>query len=407
MVTLFSQGDYDFVMQGGPWIYKQNALLLKDFDHTASPSETVLDSVPVWVRIYDVPWGKQNELWGMGYGNGLGKAMEVDVPSSEQDMNEFLRVRVALPYNRRLQTQLATGVKGKPGAVKVYKLKYERVPYYCSHCGFMGHKKDVCEKRRQGVPSLEYEAYEIRCNPYKKYEYRTHFVPPRGQASARRGMSFASFGSTESSRANRPTRNSERNHHHQPHSLHTEQVDSHSDLNIVPPLEDIVPGDDLLPVGARDGFEEQDQEEEPAMEQNLLDSVEAMQMEQPTPNQDLNNQRRTNQQEPIIQFPEEEYQPVDQTNLYVHPQVMEQMRAAATSSRTRTATGGPNSSDMIPPMRGLSNLHVSFGSAADVEMLPADRVLGKRAAGEEEEVQGQRLELSLGLNYGGQQEEHN
>jgi hypothetical protein len=181
----------------------------------------------------------------------------------------------------------------------------------------------------------------------------------------------------------------------------------HSDLNIVPPLEDIVPGYDLLPVGARDGFEEQDQEEEPAMEQNLLDSVEAMQMEQSTPNQDLNNQIRTNQQEPIIQFPEEEYQPVDQTNIYVHPQVMEQMRAAATSSRTRTATGGPNSSDMIPPMRGLSNLQVSFGSAADVEMLPADRVLGKRAAGEEEEVQGQRLELSLGLNYGGQKEEHN
>jgi hypothetical protein len=33
-------------------------------------------------------------------------------------------------------------------------------------------------------------------------------------------------------------------------------------------------------------------------------------------------------------------------------------------------------------------------------MANADSVLGKRTAGEEEEVQGQHLDLSLGLNYG-------
>jgi hypothetical protein len=32
-------------------------------------------------------------------------------------------------------------------------------------------------------------------------------------------------------------------------------------------------------------------------------------------------------------------------------------------------------------------------------MANGDTVLGKRAAGEEEEVQGERLDLSLGLNY--------
>jgi hypothetical protein len=33
-------------------------------------------------------------------------------------------------------------------------------------------------------------------------------------------------------------------------------------------------------------------------------------------------------------------------------------------------------------------------------MADADSILGKRTGGEEEEVQGQRLDLSLGLNYG-------
>jgi hypothetical protein len=33
-------------------------------------------------------------------------------------------------------------------------------------------------------------------------------------------------------------------------------------------------------------------------------------------------------------------------------------------------------------------------------MVPADTILGKRAAGEEEEVQGHCLDLSLGMTYG-------
>jgi hypothetical protein len=56
---------------------------------------------------------------------------------------------------------------------------------------------------------------------------------------------------------------------------------------------------------------------------------------------------------------------------------------------------------MIPALQGLSSLQVSFDSVNDVQMQPADTILGKRMA-DEKEVQGERLELSIGLNYGGQ-----
>jgi hypothetical protein len=56
MITLYSKGDYDFVKIGGPWIYKQNALIVKDFDSSAQPSEIKLDAVPVWMKVYDVPF---------------------------------------------------------------------------------------------------------------------------------------------------------------------------------------------------------------------------------------------------------------------------------------------------------------------------------------------------------------
>jgi hypothetical protein len=225
MITLFSQGDFDFVMRGGPWVFGRNALILKPFDARVSPSEHILDSVHVWVRFYDVPGDKQNKLWGMRYGNGLGRAMEVDVPSDDQDMHEFLRVRVEVPYDRRLQTQLTTGVKGKPGAVKVYKLKYERIPLFYTHCGFLGHHKDVCEKKRRGTPSLDYELFQLRCSPFKKFEHKAHFMPSQGKAAARRGLSFNSFGSTESWKLDRPAGSGVQNH--QRFNLFPEQVVPH------------------------------------------------------------------------------------------------------------------------------------------------------------------------------------
>ncbi|KAM0834413.1 hypothetical protein ACQ4PT_063617 [Festuca glaucescens] len=371
MITLYSKGDYDFVMRGGPWIFNKNALLVKDFDAAAQPSETVLNSVPIWVRIYNVPWGKQNETWGMRYGNGLGKAMEVDVPSDDQDENEFLRVRVDLPYDRRLQTQITTGVKGKPGEIKVFKLKYERVPYYCSHCGFMGHKKNQCEKQRLGVPSLDYKAYELRCSPYKKFEHMAHYVPPPGHES----------------------------------SL-TPEVGSRQDLDEeeMPPLEDDIASPyDFVgeQVGARDGFEEEEKPAPREIELNLAARVDAMQVESPA------RSAGAIASQPIIRFPDDdantgaaEYEP--QVNITMTPNMLAHMQRMHEAAAMGSSEGRkPTYIDMIPALRNLSHLQVSFGSVSDVSMPPADTVLGKRTA-EENEVQGGRLELSLGLNYGGQ-----
>jgi hypothetical protein len=108
MITLYSKDDYDFVQRGGPWIYKQIALIVKDLDNAVQPSAIKLDVVPVWVKIYDVPSRKQDKTWGMRYDDALGESLEVDVPASELKKHEFLRVRVNLPYDSRLQMQITT-----------------------------------------------------------------------------------------------------------------------------------------------------------------------------------------------------------------------------------------------------------------------------------------------------------
>jgi hypothetical protein len=316
----------------------------------------------------------------MKAGAGLGKAVEVDALSDELDMNEFLRVRVEIPYNKRIQPQLAVGVKGKPGQVKTYKLKYERIPYYCEHCGFMGHKKDTCEKRRRGVPSLDYEAYELRCSPFKKFESRAHFVPA-GQT--RRGLSYGSFGSAESRKSARPSRSHE--YSYNKNQVPTSHRQEEPELEDMPPLENIVPERGMVVVGAYDGFDEHEMPANEEVEQNLLGKVDAMQMES-TPqilNPAGNCEQRTT---PFVQFSDEDVPDADPSQAskkyVVEQNFFWHMQQSSGASPELGGRMGPRSSDMIPAMRGISNLYVSFGSATDISMANADSVLGKRTARE-------------------------
>jgi hypothetical protein len=160
-------------------------------------------------------------------------------------------------------------------------------------------------------------------------------------------------------------------------------------------------------VGIHDGFDEHDAIRTEEVDQNLLPQVDAMQVGSvPAPRHATSIGK---DRELIIQFPEEEeHQSGDrernQINLTMNKHILgNMMQAMSQGSGSKSGSFGPRSSDMIPPMRGLSNLQVSFGSDGDVVMTPADGVLGKRPA-DDDEVQGGRLDLTLGLNYGGVRE---
>lgn len=79
IITFSVEGDYNFVLQGGPWIHRGDALLVAEFDGLTCPSKILLNSVPIWVRIYDLPLVLMIQARGKLYGSKLGNVREVDV----------------------------------------------------------------------------------------------------------------------------------------------------------------------------------------------------------------------------------------------------------------------------------------------------------------------------------------
>jgi hypothetical protein len=104
------------------------------------------------------------------------KYLEADLNDEGFSPDDFLRVRVDIPIDKRLKPSIVTQVKGTD-EINTFLLRYERVSFFCFWCGFIGHDDTDCEKKRLGVPSLEYDD-RLRCSPVRKFERRQSYAPP-------------------------------------------------------------------------------------------------------------------------------------------------------------------------------------------------------------------------------------
>lgn len=202
IVTFNAEGDHKFVLQGGPWIHRGDALIVADFNGLLSPSMVPLESVPIWVRIYDLPLVMMNKARGELYGSKLGKVTEEDVQQDGSNKHDFFRIRVDLPVNRPLKRQIAIKIKIK-GAEEIrrFNLRYERVPHFCFFCGFIGHSDKECEKRLANEAQPLMFSADLRCSPLKAFERKISKVKANQSAGVQRKLVFRGAGSASSSSA--------------------------------------------------------------------------------------------------------------------------------------------------------------------------------------------------------------
>lgn len=168
IISFGAEGDYRFVIQGGPWIHRGDALLVAEFDGITCPSKVTLDVIPVWVRIYDLPLVLMTKARGEIYGSKLGRVREVDVGDDGRNKHDFFRIRVDLSVKRPLKDKLTIKISAQ-GRVETrsFALRYERVPHFCFICGFMGHADKDCDKRGANVENPFRFSADLRCSPLK------------------------------------------------------------------------------------------------------------------------------------------------------------------------------------------------------------------------------------------------
>jgi len=55
VVPVFCLGDWQKLMEEGPWLFRNHGVMLKPYDGMANPRSVVLNQIHVWSQIHKIP----------------------------------------------------------------------------------------------------------------------------------------------------------------------------------------------------------------------------------------------------------------------------------------------------------------------------------------------------------------
>ncbi|XBI55638.1 hypothetical protein VPH35_037413 [Triticum aestivum] len=135
-------GDWNRVMNGGPWLFRNAAVVLEENDGLSNVEEYKLDRIAVWACIIGIPDGlmKKTEI-------AEKIAKKVGIPPIKVIVNEgrinpakYLRARVHI----MLDTPIVRFVPLTLKESKRYPVEYEKLPDFCDFCVLIGHLVTEC-----------------------------------------------------------------------------------------------------------------------------------------------------------------------------------------------------------------------------------------------------------------------
>ncbi|KAL5796050.1 hypothetical protein ACOSQ2_000870 [Xanthoceras sorbifolium] len=150
------------VLEGGPWSFDKNLLVLKETVGIGRISEIDFSLAPFWIQIYNLPLACINRNMGLFLGGLIG------------------------PLKRGLRFVFGDGEK-----VCSALLCYERLPNFYFYCRCMGHLLRECHNNKQGVldtAKLKFGAW-LRAPSVgrSKYAKNTRTVPDDDTSGGQQG----------------------------------------------------------------------------------------------------------------------------------------------------------------------------------------------------------------------------
>lgn len=135
-------GDWNRVMDGGPWLFRGALVVLEEYDGFSNLLNYKLNKIPAWVRIQGIPEGlmKKKELAEKVAGKVESPPITVMVNEGRINLTPYLRAWVFLLLDKPLVRVVSITTKEKAN----YLVQYEKLPMFCDYCGFIGHEVTEC-----------------------------------------------------------------------------------------------------------------------------------------------------------------------------------------------------------------------------------------------------------------------
>ena len=141
LVQMKCLGDWNRLMDGGPWHFRGSAVVFEEYDGFSNVHTYKLDKIPVWARIQGVLDGrmKKKEL-AEKVASKVGVLITVIVNEGQLNSTMYLRARVWIHLNKPLIRVVPITLKER----RTFLVQYEKISMFCFHCGLMGHEVTEC-----------------------------------------------------------------------------------------------------------------------------------------------------------------------------------------------------------------------------------------------------------------------
>ncbi|KAE8820135.1 hypothetical protein D1007_01835 [Hordeum vulgare] len=126
-------------MDQGPWLFRNMAVLLTQYDGFTKAEEVPILYMPIWLQIHKLPDGYCRHELIVKLLRSAGEVLETRINGNSR--GDYVRVRVRHDIRRPL-TRFVSIVKGKNHSV--YAVRYEKLATFCSVCGIIGHEHKEC-----------------------------------------------------------------------------------------------------------------------------------------------------------------------------------------------------------------------------------------------------------------------
>jgi hypothetical protein len=125
--------DMDRVMEGTPWMVGKHAVLLRAFSTDLKPKDMIFNSLKLWVRIINLPFGYMHKRWGTMIASSIGVAdivPVVDYDDTGRCWGSYKCSRVEIDIDKPLKRGV-TMFSQHRNATDWFDLQYENLPHYC------------------------------------------------------------------------------------------------------------------------------------------------------------------------------------------------------------------------------------------------------------------------------------
>ena len=131
--------DWNTSKNGRPWLFRNQAVLIEEYNGFTDPGTITLSKIAVWARVLKLPNNYLKEAVTKGMCRNMSEILEVRIQLPAGYIGAFVHIRVKLHINKKLIRFVPVTRGGKRNR---YQIKYEKLPIFCWNYGVLGHCRE-------------------------------------------------------------------------------------------------------------------------------------------------------------------------------------------------------------------------------------------------------------------------